>query len=106
MAEALRFIAANLHKSIDVHDVVKATRASSSTLERGFRKHVGRPMSMEITRLRLEKVKRQLAESKQPLKLIASEAGLGDSTNLCRVFRRELGISPGEFCKQMLGNRQ
>ncbi len=38
--------------------------------------------------------------------MIAHETGLGDATTLCRVFRRELGITPGRYRKQVLGERR
>jgi len=106
VAEALRYIAANLNKSIDVGDVVEAVGVSRSTLERSFRKHVGLPIAKEIARLRLERVKRHLTDSKMHLKLIAQETGLGDATTLCRVFRRELGMTPGRYRKQVLGEKR
>lgn len=107
VARALRHIAANLHKPIDVHDVVAAMAVSKSTLQRAFRTHVGVSMSAEITRLRMEKAKRMLAEpERRTLKQIASETGFRTPNELCRVFRRELGITPGRYRKQVLGERR
>jgi LacI family transcriptional regulator len=106
IADAMRFIAANLHRNIDVHDVVEGIGASRSTLARGFRKHVGRSMSEEIRRLRLETAKRMLAEPhKWGLDAIAAKAGFRDATTLCRVFRREVGVSPNRYRKQVLGDK-
>lgn len=105
VADALRFIAANLHRKVDVHDVGEGIGASRSTLARGFRKHVGRSVSEEIRRLRMATAKRLLTEpDKWGLDAIAVKAGFRDATTFCRVFRRELGMSPGQYRKQVLGD--
>lgn len=106
VSEALRYIAANLHKSINVSDVVEAIEMSRSTLERKFRDHLGLPIAKEIARLRLERVKRHLTESGMHIKRIAYETGFVDATTLCRVFRRELGTTPGQYRKQVLGSKR
>ena len=107
VSEALRFIAANLHRPIDVNHIVEAMNTSSSTLERAFNKHLGVPMSVELTRLRLEKAKRMLTEpTKRSLMQIAQATGLRDDRNLCRVFKREVGSTPGAYRKRILGERQ
>ncbi len=106
-AKALRFIAENLHTSIDVHDVVKALHTSRSTLQRSFRRHVGVPVSKEIRRLQLEKAKRLLIEPEtHEVKWIASQTGFRDATTFCRVFRRELGMTPGQYRAQVLGEER
>ncbi len=106
VADALRFIAENLARGIDVHDVVEGVGTSASTLARGFRKHVGRAMSEEIRRLRLEAVKRMLAEpEKWGLDAIAAKAGFRGAGMLCRVFRRELGMTPGQYRVEALSEK-
>jgi AraC-like DNA-binding protein len=105
VAEALRYIAANLHKPVSVPEVVAAVCVSRSTLERSFQSHLALPISKEIMRLRLERVKRHLIERKTNLKHVALENGFPDATTLCRIFRREIGITPGQFRKQALGTK-
>lgn len=106
VSQAMRFIAANLSKPINVGDVVAAVGVSRSTLERSFQAHVGLPISKEIMRLRLERVKRQLTERKTHLKRIAHDSGFADATTLCRVFHRELGLTPGQYRKQVISGRK
>jgi LacI family transcriptional regulator len=67
VAAALRFIAEHSHEDIRVDDVAKHVRATVRSLERYFRAATGRTMTEEIARLRLERAKRLLVESKEPI---------------------------------------
>lgn len=97
VSTALRFIASNGHRQIGVDDVVRAVGTSRRALEYRFRDHLGRPIAAEIRRLRIERAKRQLAETDRPVHVIAIDAGFGDSKRLCETFRREVGVSPSEY---------
>ncbi|MEX2213280.1 MAG: substrate-binding domain-containing protein [Phycisphaeraceae bacterium] len=97
VAAALRFIGENCHMLIDVNEVADAIHVSRPTLERRFRRHLGRPIATEIRRLRVERAKRQLIDSSEPLKVIAREVGFANVATMNAVFRRELGMSPGEY---------
>jgi LacI family transcriptional regulator len=100
VARALRFIAEHGHESITVDDVVAATPASRRSLERRFQKAMRRTISEEITRLRLERAKRRLAESDDALKNVAADAGFSSLNHFYRAFVRLEGISPKEYRKQ------
>ncbi|MCH8922300.1 MAG: substrate-binding domain-containing protein [Planctomycetes bacterium] len=96
---ALRFISEHSHEMIRVDDVAESVAVSRRSLERKFQDVIARPIADEITRLRLERVKRRLVESDDSIQTVAVESGFVDSTKMCRVFRRELGVSPGEYRK-------
>ncbi len=97
VAEALRFIAANSHRSINVDDVAEVVHVARRTLERRFRAELGRSVAEEIRRLRVERARRQLSETDLPIKQIAIDAGFSDATRMYEVFIRELGKSPSQI---------
>ncbi len=97
VAAALRFIVENSHKGIRVDDVAGHVHTSLRSLERHFRKATGRTMTEEIARLRLERAKRLLVESDEPIKQLASDCGFSDPAYFHRVFLQGEGISPGEY---------
>ena len=65
-----------------------------------FRSALGRTVSGEIARLRIERVKRRLVESDAPLKTLAADLGFRDDKRLCEAFRRLEGTTPGQYRSQ------
>jgi LacI family transcriptional regulator len=100
VAAALRFISEHSHEPIRVSHVAESLHVTRRTLERRFRAVLGRSIADEIARLRVERAKRRLAESKTSIKRLAVEAGFGDATQMCTVFKRVEGITPSDYRRQ------
>jgi LacI family transcriptional regulator len=100
VAEALAFISSNSHRPIMADDVSKAVATETRTLQLRFRKHLGRPIATEVRRVRIERAKRELAQTKRSLAEISRAVGFGKGARMYRVFMRELGVSPSEYRKQ------
>jgi LacI family transcriptional regulator len=100
VAQALQYIAAHSHREINCDDVAQALQIHPRTLQRRFREAVDWPIADEIRRVRMERAKRELTESKRSLAEIARDVGFGDRMRMYEVFRRELGITPREYRKQ------
>jgi LacI family transcriptional regulator len=100
VAAALAYIAANSHRGVGPDDVAAAAKVETRTLQNYFQKTIQRPIATEIRRVRIERAKRELAQSDRPLTLIARDVGFGTIQRLYEVFRRELGMSPGDYRKQ------
>jgi LacI family transcriptional regulator len=97
VAAAMRYIAVKSHLDIGPDDVARAVAAEPRTLQRRFRRHLGRAVAAEIRRVRLERAKRELAQGDDPVAAIARRVGFGGSLRMCEIFRRELGITPSRF---------
>jgi len=97
VAAALRFIKYHAGRAISVPDVVEQTGVSRRTLERRFGSALGRSISSEITRCRVERAKRLLLETDLPSSRVAGAAGFGSIKTFDRVFRRTTGVSPRRF---------
>lgn len=105
VAAALAFIAANSHRRIGPDDVAAAVGTETRTLQNYFRDTLQRPIATEIRRVRLERAKRELSQSDRPLDAIARDVGFGNIQRLYEVFRRELGVAPGEYrLRRQLGS--
>lgn len=100
VARALAFISANSHHPIRPHDVAAAIGIETRTLQNYFRAAIHRPIAREIRRVRIERAKRELAQSNRTLDSIARDVGFGNIQRLYEVFRRELGITPGQYREQ------
>lgn len=100
IAAALRFIAANSHRDIRQDDVSGAVHMETRTLQRRFQKYLHRPIAAEIRRVRIERAKRELAQTDRSLKQIARDVGFGTPMRMYEVFRRELGITPSQHRRE------
>jgi LacI family transcriptional regulator len=100
VAQAMRFIAEQGHTGIDVGDVAEAVFTTRRTLERRFRSVLDRSIAEELTRLKVERVKRQLADTDTSIKTLALHSGFIDSKQMSKTFKRVVGVSPTEFRRQ------
>ena len=97
ISAALAFIAANSHRQINSHDVARAAGVGARLMQREFADYLGRPIGAEIQRVRIERAKRELAQSTRKIHEIACDVGFGRAMRMYEVFRRELGVTPREY---------
>jgi LacI family transcriptional regulator len=97
--DALHFIHNNACDGITVNDVVNKVSLSRRMLEHRFRKTLGITPHEEIISARLRSVKQLLAQTELNLVSIANQTGFKHSEYLSVVFKREVGISPGQYRK-------
>ncbi|MEX0866260.1 MAG: substrate-binding domain-containing protein, partial [Pirellulales bacterium] len=97
VAAALQFISENAHRAITRDDVAEAVHAETRTLQNHFQRHLGRPIASEIRRVRIERAKRELSDGGRSLAEISEVVGFGPVARLHQVFRREVGMTPGEY---------
>ncbi|MCP4376936.1 MAG: substrate-binding domain-containing protein [bacterium] len=101
VARALRYIAEHCHGPITVADVVDAVSASHRSLGRLFQATLGRSISDELLRLRIERAKRCLLETDEALKNIARNSGFSNYPHFYRAFVRIVKMSPKEYRQQI-----
>ena len=97
VASAMRFITEHSHEPIRVGHVAQNVGVARRMLERRFSKRLGRSIAHEIARLRVERAKRKLIETKASIKSIATEFGFADSLQMAVVFNRLEGMSPSVY---------
>jgi len=97
---ALRFIRANACKGITIEDVLGEVPVARRTLEKAFRRHLGRTPFGEIRRLQLQRAKTLLADTDMAMPDVARIAGLRDGRYLSEVFRKELDVTPTAYRRQ------
>lgn len=101
VARALRYIWDHFSDSrLQVTEVVANTKLSRRPLEILFKKEVGRTINQEITRYRLEKARALLHHSSRSASEISQVCGFTRPNQLHRVFKKNIGLSPGEFKKE------
>ncbi|MGL4942257.1 MAG: substrate-binding domain-containing protein [Thermoguttaceae bacterium] len=100
LARAVRFIRENALDGISVHEVVRVTGLSRSTLQRKFKQVLDTNPAKEILRIRLEYAKRLLLETDASLETIATKIGFATTEYFVQAFRRECGTTPARFRKK------
>lgn len=101
---AVRFIREGGHLPMQVSDILKEVPVGRRSLERRFRKAVGRGLWEEIRRVHLERAKRLLVETDLALKTVATQSGFTDFRHMAVVFRQDLGLSPTGYRASVRGN--
>lgn len=97
MAKAMTFIQERLGAQITVADVARHLNISRRLLEMKARKSIGRTVCDEIQRLRLNRARSLLRNTKMTVSEIAAECGFYDPSHLGLWFRKRFRLSPSAF---------
>lgn len=101
IALAMRCIRDEACAGLQVADLLARFQVSRSVLYRRFHDALNRSPHEEILRVQLERAKRWLEESNFTLERIAGLVGFQHSEYLSVAFKRELGVTPSEYRRQI-----
>ena len=97
--KAIDYINLHFTDDISMKQLCKATGVSSNYLCRLFRSSLDtRPMEY-LAKRRIQKVKELLLNTDMSLNMIAEETGFCESSYMCRLFKRYVGMTPTQFRK-------
>ncbi len=97
VGHALRLIRNHCHEDIDVESIVSVLPVSRRWLETKFKEEIGHGISQEIRRVRVEKAKKLLRASDQPLDRVASACGFNSVLRFNFAFQKILGMTASEY---------
>ncbi len=100
IAASMEFIFANSHRPIGPEEVAQAVITELRTLQRRFRTQLDRSIAAEIRRVRIERAKRELAQTDESMKTIARKVGFVKPKQMHQVFCRDVGVTPTEYRRQ------
>jgi len=66
-------------------------------LARAFRRALGCSITCYRRRAQLRRAASLLSESRMALADVALETGFADQSHFCRIFKREIGVSPARY---------
>ena len=87
----------HLDGSLRLADLAAECELSVSHFARSFKASFGMPSHRWLTRLRIERAKDLLRNSRESLVQIALRSGFGDQPTFTRTFQRVVGVSPGRW---------
>lgn len=94
---ALKIIRDRACVGLSVADILREVPIARSSLERRFRRSVGRSPQAEIRSVQLKRAQQLLCETDLPLAQIATLTGFKHSEYFSVVFKREIGQTPGQY---------
>ena len=94
------FVEKHYAEEISLGDLVSISRMSKSTLIRTFSAIFNMTPWHYLMTIRLNAVRKLLESTDKLLSDIAVETGFFDQSHLTRVFKKERGMTPGEYRRQ------
>lgn len=86
---------------LSVPDLLKLIPISRISLERRFRRYLGRTPLQEIRRVRIAQARQLLAATDLPLKAVAERCGYSGPSRLIEAFEQETRQSPSAYRMQL-----
>lgn len=80
-----------------VNAMVRVSGLPERTFKRRFRQATGMAPLEYVHALRLEEAKQMLETGDAPIEAIAHEVGYEDAGYFSRLFRRQVGLTPGQY---------
>jgi len=99
LSKALRLIRDRARRGVTVDEVAQSSGLSRRTLEKRFRKLLGRSVLDEIRRVRTDQIAQLLVETDLPVAQIADLLGFADTQHIARYFRAGKHTSPLAYRK-------
>ena len=100
LSRALSYIHKNATKGIRVEDVARELGVSRRLADLRFQQFNGETINAAITRCKLDAVKKLLATTNRPIKLVSESCGYNDLAYLKTLFKRRFGTTMREWRKQ------
>jgi len=94
---SLRFLEYHWHRQINVGDVAAASRMSLRGLVKAFLRETGEAPGQVLRGIRIKHAQELLRGTDWPVKVIASVCGFNRFNSFAVAFRRDVGMSPGEY---------
>jgi LacI family transcriptional regulator len=100
LVAAVRFIADHARSPLQVSDLLRELSASRRSLEQKFRSVLRHGIAEEMRRVHVELAKDLLVTTSLSIAEVAEQSGFTSAQALSRIFRKEMGCTPGAFREQ------
>lgn len=97
VGRAMGYIRDHCHEGISVDDVLEQLEVSRRTLETHLKRKIGRTPQAAIFSAQVERAKKMLVETEEPMYRIAEACGFDGQSRFSIVFKREVGMAPSEY---------
>jgi len=94
VSRVVSYLHENLRRDITLSELAALSDLSVAHFCRAFRQSTGCPPHFYLLGLRIEKAKRMLRATREPISTIAMEAGYDDPSYFARIFKKQVGLAP------------
>ncbi len=101
LSKALEFIKDNYNKDITLDEIASEACMSKFHFERLFKQHVGTTVYSYVKDLRFQNARWLLETTQKKVIDIAFEVGYSDIQALNKIFKKQLGVTPSEYRKNV-----
>lgn len=98
--QLIRYIQENLDSNLNIEQMAVRFGISSRYVRKYFEQQMGMGCSEYITLLRVGKAKRLLWNPDYSVTDVALMSGFSSSQYFCKVFHKQIGVTPAEYRKQ------
>ena len=102
IAMAVRLIRTDVTSGLSVEQIAESVDISRRTLQRRFQTLLGHSVEKEIMKARINRAKRLLSETDFSLAAIAIKTGFATADYFVQAFKRETGLTPGQYRRSIL----
>lgn len=95
----VEFIRCHLQETLSIRLLCDEFHVSANYLYRAFHSNFDCTVNAYITEQRLQKAKALLADTDDPVYMIAERVGLDNDTYFCKLFKKATGFTPTEYRK-------
>ena len=104
IAMAIRFIRTDEISGLSVERIAESVGISRRTLQRRFQTLLGHSVEKEVMKTRINRAKRLLCETDFSLTAIALKSGFSTADYFVQAFKRETGMTPGQYRQSFLAS--
>lgn len=98
--KALKKIQSDYNKKLNIIDISDELGVSSGYLSRKFKEELGETFLEILNKYRVQKAMKLLVKEELKMYEISDKVGFTDYKHFCTVFKKYLGMAPGEFIKK------
>lgn len=97
LASLFAYIEAHLRENLTPEQLARKFGYSKGHIWRMIRDATNQSPTEYITTRRLVRARKVLITTRLPIAMVADQVGFNSASYFCRCFRREFGITPGEY---------
>lgn len=105
VVEAVRFMWDHINEDLSVDQIAKHVSVSRRTLEKAFKRNLGRGINTEFQRRRLEKACELLTQTNLSISEVADTLNFSGAKYLTEAFGRAYGKSPSQYRRETQATR-